>query len=51
MEELSFKQQLEAYAKAHILIMGHGAAFANILFMAPVSRHCISCTVTGIQWT
>ena len=37
MEELSFKGQLEAFAQAQVLVMGHGAAFTNILFMAPVS--------------
>ncbi len=37
MEVLTFQQQLEAYAKAQVLVMGHGAAFANIMFMAPVS--------------
>ena len=37
MEVLTFRQQLEAYAKAQVLVMGHGAAFANIMFMAPVS--------------
>lgn len=37
MEVLSFRQQLEAYAGAQVLVMGHGAAFANILFMAPDS--------------
>ena len=36
MEELNFRQQLEAYAHAQVLVMGHGAAFTNILFMAPV---------------
>lgn len=36
MEVLTFRQQLEAYAKAQVLVMGHGAAFANIMFMAPV---------------
>ncbi|DBA83598.1 hypothetical protein WJX77_006813 [Trebouxia sp. C0004] len=37
MEVLTFRQQLEAYAKAQVLVMGHGAAFANIMFMAPDS--------------
>lgn len=37
MEVLTFRQQLEAYAGAQVLVMGHGAAFANIMFMAPVS--------------
>ena len=37
MEVLSFRQQLEAYASAQVLVMGHGAAFANIMFMPPVS--------------
>lgn len=41
MEVLTFRQQLEAYAKAQVLVMGHGAAFANIMFMAPVSC-CLS---------
>lgn len=40
MEVLTFRQQLEAYAGAQVLVMGHGAAFANIMFMAPVSCLC-----------
>ena len=36
MEPLTLRQQLEVYATAQVLVMGHGAAFANLLFMAPV---------------
>ncbi len=44
MEVLSFRQQLEAYAKAQVLVMGHGAAFANIMFMAPVCAAGLAAT-------
>ena len=36
MEPLTFQQQIEAYATSQVLIMTHGAALVNILFMPEV---------------
>ena len=37
MEPLSFKEQIKVYASSPVLIMTHGAALVNILFMPEVS--------------
>lgn len=37
MEPLSFKQQIQVYADSQVLLMTHGAALINILFMPQVS--------------
>ena len=36
MEPLSFKEQIKVYASSQVLIMTHGAALVNILFMPEV---------------
>ena len=37
MEPLTFKQQIQVYADSQVLVMTHGAALINILFMPKVS--------------
>jgi len=36
MEPLTFKQQIQVYAHSQVLVMTHGAALINILFMPKV---------------
>lgn len=36
MEPLTFKQQIQVYADSQVLVMTHGAALINILFMPKV---------------
>ena len=59
LEELTFKQQMAIYAESQIVIMTHGAALGNVLFMSSVSHmlskelswfncallHALHCTV------
>ena len=44
MEPLSFKEQIKVYASSQVLLMTHGAALVNIMFMPEVSLqnfiHC-----------
>jgi len=37
LEDLTFKQQMAVYAESQVVIMTHGAALGNVLFMSPVS--------------
>ncbi len=37
LEDLTFKQQMAVYAESQVVIMTHGAALSNVLFMSPVS--------------
>ena len=37
LERLSFKQQAALFAQSQVVIMTHGAALGNVLFMSPVS--------------
>lgn len=37
MEPLTFKQQIQVYAESQVLVMTHGAALINIMFMPQVS--------------
>jgi len=36
MDPLTFKQQIQVYAHSQVLVMTHGAALINILFMPKV---------------
>ncbi len=38
LEDLTFKQQMAVYAESQVVIMTHGAALGNVLFMSPVSQ-------------
>ncbi|DBA92084.1 TPA: hypothetical protein ACH3X1_015814 [Trebouxia sp. C0004] len=37
LEDLTFKQQMAVYAESQVVIMTHGAALGNVLFMSPGS--------------
>ncbi|KAA6423379.1 MAG: hypothetical protein FRX49_06831 [Trebouxia sp. A1-2] len=37
LEDLTFKQQMVVYAESQVVIMTHGAALGNVLFMSPGS--------------
>lgn len=37
LERLTFKQQLSIFAESQIIVMTHGAALGNVMFMSPVS--------------
>ena len=37
MEPLPFKEQIKVYASSQVLLMTHGAALVNIMFMPEVS--------------
>lgn len=39
METLTFQKQMEAYATSQVLLMTHGAALVNIVFMPEVGLH------------
>ena len=41
-EEKSLKSQAQMMSEADIVVMTHGAAMGNIMFMAPVSEFLIS---------
>ncbi len=45
LEDLTFKQQMAVYAESQVIIMTHGAALGNVLFMSPVS-HFYCCSIT-----
>ena len=36
MEPLAFKEQIKVYASSQVLLMTHGAALVNIMFMPKV---------------
>lgn len=40
MEPLTLQQQIETYASSQVLLMTHGAALVNILFMPEVQHSC-----------
>lgn len=40
MEPLTFPQQIRVYATSQVLLMTHGAALVNILFMPEVRHKC-----------
>lgn len=43
MEPLSFKEQIKVYASSQVLLMTHGAALVNIMFMPEVTiKHSVS---------
>ena len=41
MEPLTFKQQIQVYADSQVLVMTHGAALINILFMPKVGDSAV----------
>ena len=43
LEDLTFKEQMAVYAESQVVIMTHGAALGNVLFMSPVSHFCCCC--------
>ena len=47
MEPLTFKEQIKVYASSQVLLMTHGAALVNILFMPEVNT--LPCTVLCIS--
>ena len=42
LEQLTFKQQMAVFAESHIVIMTHGAALGNVMFMSEVRSHVCS---------
>ena len=43
LEDLTFKEQMAVYAESQVVIMTHGAALGNVLFMSSVSHFCCCC--------
>lgn len=52
LERLAFKQQLSIFAESQVIVMTHGAAVGNVMFMSPVRLplQFLSLTRSGVSY-